>query len=245
MVSDEVTLTGPAGRFGSAPDGFGRALLLAAGIELIALAALFLAPKPEPVVAPSVVQLQVLAPAPVPVAKPPPPKPPPPMPKPTPAPPLPMTPPLPIPPPPAPSHHVATRHIIRHVVHSPPPPPQPIPPVPEPPAPVTAAPPISPIAQESAMSRYTGMVRAIVLGNLVVPQQLIDSGLDGDCVLQFTLAPDGTILSVTVLTPSGLQTVNEAAVEALRSSRLPAFLPDMPPGPHIFTLPVHESGDQD
>jgi len=110
---------------------------------------------------------------------------------------------------------------------------------------VTAAPPISPIAQESAMSRYTGMVRAIVLGNLVVPQQLIDSGLDGDCVLQFTLAPDGTILSVTLLTPSGMQSVNDAALDALRSSRLPAFLPDMPAGPHVFTLPVHVAGDQD
>jgi protein TonB len=236
-------MTKPAARFGSAPDTFGRALLLAAMLEMLALGAFFLAPKPAPVVAPSVVQLQVLAPAPVPVAKPPPPKPPPPLPKPTPAPPLPVTPPLPIPPP-APPHHVATRHIIRHIVHSPPPPPQPVPPMPAPPAPVTAAPVVSPIAEQSAMSRYIGEISAIIRQNLVVPQQLIDSGLEGDCVLQFTLAPDGTILSVSVLTPSGLQSVNEAAMQALRASRLPAFLPDMPQAPHVFTLPVHESGDE-
>ncbi len=94
------------------------------------------------------------------------------------------------------------------------------------------------------MSRYIGEISAIIRQNLVVPQQLIDSGLEGDCVLQFTLAPDGTILSVSVLTPSGLQSVNEAAMQALRASRLPAFLPDMPQAPHVFTLPVHESGDE-
>ena len=55
------------------------------------------------------------------------------------------------------------------------------------------------------MSRYTGEVRAIVL--------------------QFTLAPDGTLLAVSVISPSGLNAVNQAALSALRASLLPAFLP--------------------
>jgi len=117
--------------------------------------------------------------------------------------------------------------------------------VPLPPAPVSAAPPISPIAEQTALSRYISELRGIVQANLVVPQQLIDDGLESDCVLEFTLAPDGTILSVTVLTPSGFKSVNEAAVDALRSAHLPAFLPGMPTGTHSFTLPVHVSGEQD
>jgi protein TonB len=239
-------MTKPAASFASAPDGFGRAFLLAAVIESLALGAFFLAPKPPATVPPAVVQLQVLAPAPVPVAKPPPPKPPPPLPKPVPAPPVPVAPPIPLPPPPPVPHHTVARHIIRHIVHTPPPPKAaPPPPTPLPLAPVTAAPPISPIAEQTAMSRYIGEVRGIVQANLIVPQQLIDGGLESDCVLAFTVAPDGTILSVTVLTPSGFKSVNEAAIDALRSSRLPAFLPGMPAGAHEFTLPVHVSGAQD
>jgi protein TonB len=120
----------------------------------------------------------------------------------------------------------------------------PVPPVPEPPALVTAAPAPSPVAEQTALSIYIGEVRGIVLANLEVPQQLIDMGLEGDCVLQFTLAQDGTLLSVSVSTPSGLRVVNEAALDALRQSRLPPFPPAMGAGPHSFTLPVHVSGDQ-
>jgi protein TonB len=226
---------------------FGRAFLAAAVIEMVAISMIFLAPKPPPPVPAAVVQLQIVAPAPVPVAKPPPPKPPPPLPEPVSTPPQPVAPPRPLPPPPPAPHHNVARHVIRHIVHTPPPPPQPAPPPPTPlpPAPVTAAPPISPIAEQTALSRYVGEVRGIVEANLIVPQQLIDGGLESDCVLAFTLAPDGTILSVTIVTPSGFNSVNEAAIDALRSSHLPPFLPGMPPGDHRFTMPIHVSGEQD
>ncbi len=93
------------------------------------------------------------------------------------------------------------------------------------------------------MSRYIGEVRAIVLGNLIVPQQLIDAGLESNCVLQFTLAPDGSIISISIISPSGLNSVNDAAVDALRDSHLPAFLNGMPDQPHSFTLPIHVDGE--
>jgi protein TonB len=232
------TLTKVPGNGASEPDRFGRALLLAMVIEALGISAFMFAPRPPAAVPPAVVQLQVLQPAPQPVAKPPPPTPP----KPAPVVPQPVTPPVPLPPPVP--HHASPHHVMRHVVHTPPPPPQPAPPIPQPVAPVTAAPPISPQAQQSALSRYIGQVRAIVLSNLVVPQLLVDSGMDGDCVLQFTLAPDGSLLSVSVLTPSGIKSVNDAALDALRASHLPAFLTGMPDTPHVFTLPVHVSGDQ-
>lgn len=243
-----MTLTNALNRSQKLPDDrsgqFGIALLLAAIVEATAIAVFALAPRPMPPVPPSVVQLKVLQPAPVPVAKPPTPVPPPPTPKPpppVPQPPQPVTPPLPIPPPapPRPNAH----RVIRHVVPTPPPPPAP-PLEAAPPAPATVAPPPAPISQQTPLSRYINEVRAIVLGNLVVPQQLIDADLSGDCTLEFTVDPDGTITSVTIVARSGFDTVNEAALDALRSSRLPAFLPGMPEGPHSFTLPIHVSGDQ-
>lgn len=97
---------------------------------------------------------------------------------------------------------------------------------------------------QTALSRYIDEVRAIVLGNLVVPQELINADLSGDCTLEFTVDPDGTITSASIVTPSGFNSVNEAAIDALRGSHLPAFLPGMPVGPHSFTLPIHVSGDQ-
>jgi len=220
--------------------------LIALAIEAILVIAITRLPKPQPPVPAATVQIRVLQPAPTPVAPKPPPVPPPPLPKPppVPVPPTPIAPPLPTPPPPQP-HPPTTHRVIRPVTHPPPPPPQPIPPVPTPPAPVAAAPPAPPVINESAMSHYIGQVRGIVLSNLQVPEQLIQAGLEGDCVLQFTLAPDGSILSVSVITPSGLRAVNEAALNALRSSHFPAFLPGMPTGPHTFILPVHESGQDD
>lgn len=223
--------------FAPEPDRFGRAFLIAAAIECLALAAIAFTHGAPPVTPPAVVQLKMLQPAPIPAAPiPPPPAPAPPLP----TPPVPVTPPLPVPPPPAP-HHPSTRHIIRHVVHTQPPPTPATPP--QPIAPVTQAPPPSPQIAQTAMSRYIEALRAMIDSNLVIPQQLIDEGVTAHCVIEFTLAPDGSLLSVSIVTPSFIAAVNEAATDALRNSHLPAFLPGMPGGPHEFTLPVSESGD--
>ena len=120
----------------------------------------------------------------------------------------------------------------------------PPPPAPElPPAPVDAAPPPTPEQQQSAIARYTGMVRNIVESHLIVPRQLQDDGLEGTCTLRFTLAPDGTLLSVSFETPSGMQQVDDAALAALRNSHLPPFIGDMPKQDETFTLPVLVSGE--
>jgi protein TonB len=230
----------------SEPDRFGRAFLVALALELALFAAFAFAPRPAPPVAPATVQLKIIAPpAPVAAVKPPPPVPPPPLPPPppVPTPPMPVAPPLPIPPPPPLPNHPTEHRIIRHQVYTPPPPAvQPPPDLP--PAPQTAAPPpIAPPVNPTAMARYTGELRTIVLSNLIVPAQLTVSGLSSDCVLRFTLSPDGEILSAEIATPSGLASVNEAALNALRASHFPAFIAGMPAGDHSFTLPVHVSGE--
>ncbi len=217
----------------SEPDRFGRAFLIALALELALFAGFALAPKSPPPEAPATVQLKIIAPpAPVAAVKPPPPVPPPPLP-----------PPPPVPPPPPLPNHPTEHRVIHHQVYTPPPPAVPTPPD-MPPAPVTTAPPPStPPVNPTAMARYTGELRAIVLSNLIVPAQLSVSGLSGDCVLRFTLSPSGEILSAEVMTPAGLAAVNEAALNALRASRFPAFIAGMPTGDHSFTLPVHVSGE--
>ncbi|MDE8345454.1 MAG: TonB family protein [Acidocella sp.] len=218
------------------PDRFGRSFLIAMAIEVAAIAALGLhAPPPALPATPAVVRLQMLPPAPKPVAK----LPPPTTPKP-PTPPVPVTPPLPMPPPPPrPTPQRIIRHIPRPV--RPPPPVDPTPPMPQLAA-IPAAPPQAPVINEDAMTRYAATISAIIQSNLEVPDQLVSEGITGQCMIAFTLAPDGTILSASVISPSGIAAVNDAALAALRASHLPAFLPGMPTGPHKFTLPVRESG---
>ena len=226
------------------PDRFGRALLISFLLEALAIGGFVVVPPAAKPVAPVVVRVKIDAPAaPKPVVQPPPPKPaPPPPPMPPPPVPVPAQVPAQVPPPPAP--HPSHRE-IRHVAHIPPPA-RPVAPMPTPPAPPTpspAAPAPAPIASPTVMARYASEVRADVLAQLTVPQILIDAGLSGDCVLEFTVAPDGTLLSASLLTKSGLSAVNQAALAALRAARLPAFLPGMPAGPHRFILPVHVAGN--
>lgn len=139
---------------------------------------------------------------------------------------MPVAPPLPLPPPPPPPASAPS-------------------PIQAPPAQITAAPPVSAEVAQSILSRYIGQIRAIILSNLVVPHQLIETGLSGTCVLRFTVSPSGEIISVAIISPSGIHDVNEAAMQALRSSRLPAFLAGMPQDNHEFTLPVHVSGQDE
>ncbi|MDE8348171.1 MAG: TonB family protein [Acidocella sp.] len=216
------------------PNRFGRALLIAALIEAVCILFMLHTTRPAPVVTPATVQLKILPPAPLPVAvKPPPPVPQPPAPKPPPVVPMPV-----VTPPPPLKHSAIQHHVIQHV--APPPPPTTSPQLPV--TPLTAAPPPAAVTQQSLLARYIGQVRAIVDSNLVVPQEIIDSENSGDCILAFTISPEGTLLSAHILTPSSIQPVNEAALDALRASHLPAFLPGMNQTPMSFTLPVHESG---
>ncbi|HQT39768.1 MAG TPA: TonB family protein [Acidocella sp.] len=219
----------------SEPDRFGRALLVAFGIEVVLIFMLASQSPPSAPVAPQVVKLQMLPPAPVEHAKPPPPQPQPPTPQPA----VPMTPPVPVPPPLPPKPD----HPVMHTKPHPLPPPPKVITAPLPPATVTEAPPPSPEAQQTALSRYTGMLRAIVLSHLEVPDDISSAGITSTCTLRFTVAPDGSILSVGIAGPSGLASVNQAALSALRGSRFPGFLTNMPNHPIEFILPVRVSGD--
>lgn len=132
--------------------------------------------------------------------------------------------------------HITPPHVVQHIV--------PQPPLPQvKPAPSPAAPPVSKAQVQSVMARYVEEIRARVDANLQVPPQLVSLGLGGTCILEFTLAPDGSLLSSRILTSSGLALVDHAALAALRSSHFMQFLPGMGTAAHTFTMPVRVLGN--
>ncbi len=222
---------------------FGRFIVAALVLDILALAALIYAPEPPParVVKPATLAVHMVQPAP-----------PKPNPKPAPLPPPPV-PALPKPPPPLPHHpHVAPKPPPKRVIHHPiihrPPPPVPEPPTaptqPAPPAPVQSAPPPSPAVIQSVEARYVGTIKGIILGNLVVPTAMRNLGASGVATIAFKVAPNGQILSAKVLRASDYAAANRAALAAVRDSRFPAFFAKMPNHPIIFEVNINVSGAQ-
>lgn len=182
---------------------------------------------------------------------PPPPKPPPPLPHPPPPVPVPAPAVIPKPPPPVPlpwphppRHVRPKRHPVHHVTRRPvphPPPPA-APPVEAPAAHRIAAPPPTPAEIHSALAHYAGIMRSVILGNLVVPDSLRNLGASGTATVEFRVAPDGRILWVKLLRGSDYAAVNRAASTAVKISHFPGFLAKMPQHPITFVIPVRVSG---
>lgn len=225
--------------FTSGPSRLGGPILIALALEALGIAslALHMSHKPPEIVTPKIIQIHMVVPKPQPQLPPKIPT----LPQPS----LPQVTPVPLPPPP---HIVPHARFVHHVelphhITQPTPPKPPIQPVD--PKPVAASPPVSTAQVESLLSRYIEDIRTRVDANLQVPAQLTALGMGGTCVLEFTIAPNGTLLSSRVLTSSGLAMVDNAALEALRSSSFSEFLPGMGTSARTFTMPVHVSGTSD
>lgn len=178
-------------------------------------------PKPKP-------------PPPKPKPPPPKPKPPPPKPKPLPPPPPKRLPPPPKPPPPPPPRPVPRprpRPVLHRVVPQPQPAPQPV----APPAP-------SPAAVASMVMRYAAMLNATVQSHLAVPEMVRVMHLSGTTTVAIRVAPDGQLLSVSVLHSSGFGVIDRAAVAAVRGTSMPPFPSGMPHHPITFDLKVRLRG---
>jgi len=132
---------------------------------------------------------------------------------------------------------------------APPPPPRPKPrprptpphphitrPPPPPPAPVPAAPSAATVA--SAMMRYAAELNGRVQAGLVVPEDVRMMHLSGHAVVAIRVAPDGQLLGVSIARSSGIGPIDRAALAAVRATRLPAFIGDMPRHPVTFDLTV-------
>lgn len=223
--------------FTSGPGRLGGPLLIAIALEAlgIAILTLHMAHKAPETVAPKVIKIHMIAPKPVAPPKIPE------IPQPT----MPQMVPVPVPLPPPPHlvphprfirHVELPHHVVQPVVSKPP-----LQPVES--KPIPAAPLVSAAQVESLMARYVEEIRTNVDANLQVPAQLVALDMSGTCILEFTIAPDGKLLSSRVLTSSGIAMVDHAALEALRSSSFSPFLKGMGTSPHTFTMPVKVSGD--
>jgi len=202
------------------------AILVALVVELaLGAAVIRFAARPGAVVAPHPTRVRLTMLAPKPKPKPPAPKPPPPKPKPPP-PPLPPPPKAPPPPRPKPRPRPRPTPPRPHIARPPPPPP----------APVQAAP--SAAAVASATMRYAAALNARVQAGLVVPEDVRMMQLSGRAVVAIRVAPDGQLLGVSIARSSGIGPIDRAALAAVRATRLPAFIGDMPRHPVTFDLTV-------
>lgn len=225
---------------------FGWALTVGFVLELAGIITILIMPRStQPrIVKPATIAVHMVKPGPPKALPPKPTQPPKPPPIPTPV--------LPKPPPPLPHHpHVEAHHrsppkpvpfIPRRTVARPAPLRSIPPPAPAPPAPTEMSPPPSPAAIQSAEARYVGIVRGIILGNLIVPSGLRNLGASGTATIAFKVAPDGRILWTRIIRHSAYQSANEAARLAVEQSHFPHFLKKMPDHTIVFEIPIRVSG---
>ncbi len=228
---------------------FGVAFVLALVLEFAAVVGLSVmpaAPPPEPAeLAPVHIHAAAVEAPPPPAPpppEPPPPEPPPPQPPPPePPPPQAPPPPEPAPPPPAPEPPPPPKAPPRPVTpprHTPVPrPAAPVAPAIEaPPTPVVPA--VSAAVEANVTAVYAAALRARVQANLVVPSVVRMLGRGGISRVAIKLAPNGTLLAVTLTGPSGSSEIDEAALKSVRSSQFPPFPAEMQQHPMTFALTV-------
>ena len=210
---------------------FFPSLLAAMVIELlVVLAGVYIAHRPQPVLQPPRVTFIHVVTAPKPV--PPPPKPVPPPPKPVPP------PPKPVPPPPRPMPRplpkVQPKPVVRHAIAKPKPIAQQAPPPPSPPRQV----PIPEAVKENAMEVYAGVVHDAVQTNLQVPDTVAMMHLSGVTKIALSVAPNGNLLSATVIKSSGISLIDKAALATVRATHFPPFSGKMPKHPITIEISV-------
>jgi len=161
---------------------------------------------------------------------------------------------IPKPPPVASRIVVATRpppprHIFKPVPH-PVTPHAPAPPVPAahpapptPAAPVTSAAPAAPAAPSSGIGAYGSEMRDILQANHDVPQALAQLGISGTAVVHIIVAPDGHVLSATILRSSGNPLIDQTALDHALHTSFGAFSANMPSSSLGFTMPIEITPD--
>lgn len=217
------------------PDELGLPRATAAGLALVGLiaagalyAARHLPRYRTPITPATTVHLVRLAP---PLPLPPQPVQPPPPPLPAPPPPVPPPPqpqPKPLPPPPAPSPMPPPKPLPNVVHHPPPPRPAPKPhpiahPAPRPappPPPKTKPPPPQPAFD---FAQYAASLRGPLQREVHVTQTMRMLGVRGIAFIEFTLAPDGRLLSARLYRSSGNPLIDRAALDAVRQHHFPPF----------------------
>ncbi len=122
---------------------------------------------------------------------------------------------------------------------------KPLPPVPQAPAaPATPAPaPAAPAARTDGIPIYGAQMRSIIEANHNVPQALAQLGLSGEVVVSVVVAPDGHVISASVVHSSGNPLIDQTAVQHTLEASFAAFNADMPAVNTTFVLHIDVQPD--
>ena len=94
----------------------------------------------------------------------------------------------------------------------------------------------------NAVRTYAVLLRERVQANLRVPATITLMHMSGTTTLDLRLAPDGAVLAVSVLRPSGTPRIDRAAMATALATAFPPFLAAMPRHPVVFVLQVCITG---
>jgi protein TonB len=218
------------------PKATGLALvifLLIAGVVLYAAEGLVPPHKPDVI---QVTQAQLVT---IPAPKPPPPPPPPkvvPPPKPLPVV-IPKPPPIPskivvATKPPPPVHHVL-KHIPKPVPHVAQPTP---PPVTQPPP--TPMPPAVAVASDDGAAAYGAQMHNVIQANQDMPDALAQLDIKATAIVEVEVAPSGRVVSARIIKSSGVELVDDTALDHARNAPWPPFTANMSSKIHTFRIPI-------
>jgi protein TonB len=130
--------------------------------------------------------------------------------------------------PPPPIRHIY-KPIPHPVINHTPPPPVPVPvtQAPQPPAPPTSGIPV-----------YGQQMYSIIQANQNVPPALAQLGVSGTAIIEIIVAPDGHVISAKIYKSSGIDIIDQTALQHAEQASLPAFNDQMPDTPHAFLIPI-------
>ncbi len=127
------------------------------------------------------------------------------------------------------------RHIYKPVAHPvvthQPPPPVPVPQ----PAPPQAA----PAPPTSGIPIYGHEMYTILEQNQNVPPALASLGIGGTAYVRITVAPNGHVLSATIIRSGGNPLIDQTAVQHALAAQFPPFNAEMPSSTMSFIVPVN------
>jgi protein TonB len=78
-----------------------------------------------------------------------------------------------------------------------------------------------------------------------VPPALAQLGVSGTVILSVTVAADGHVIAVHVVTSSGIPLIDQTAIDHVKQATFPPFNNQMPTTPQTYTLPVQISASDD
>ena len=129
---------------------------------------------------------------------------------------------------------VQPRPVVRQPLVKPKSTAQQVQPPPSPPRPA----PIPEAVQENAIEAYASVVHDAVQADLQVPDTVAMMQLSGTTKIALNIAPNGNLLSTTIIESSGIAMIDSAALVTVRATHFPTFSGKMPNYPITIEISV-------